>query len=74
MNPKHTLVFAVLLFVGVLVLAFLGVIYLLPGYLSLRDGTYRNAGASVIRVRDEGVADLQATSTATSSEAESETP
>ncbi|MEK7660094.1 MAG: hypothetical protein AAB343_02715 [Patescibacteria group bacterium] len=51
MSQKHFLIAAVLLFFGVLILVFLGVVFLLPGYISLRDGSFRNAGAASIRMR-----------------------
>lgn len=51
MNHKQFLTATVLLFLAVLVLVFLGVVFLLPGYLSLREGPFRNAGAASIRIR-----------------------
>ncbi len=59
MTTKSFLAFTVLVFVLVLVLAFLGIVFLLPGYLSLTDVPYRNATARVIRVFQEENTDTE---------------
>ena len=70
MTPKSFFIFSLLFFILVIALVLMGAYFLLPGYLSLSEGSYRNSAASVIRVvPPESVAAEQDVTTTSTSQA-----